>query len=419
MNEDQGEDINPATGDESEGPDTGRRQFLGFTGATMIGGAAMLAGAPAKAAPGDGVAGALEVPRPAKLGPRAMLDNRFPVTFAGVPKATEAMIGYFTALNQRDLRGMAEYLHFPFGSFEGTDPVRVETAEAFLRDPPPSMDMNLKPKRFTPSDSYMKEGSYDLFRGLEVIASEPINVVFAMSYDRYDKAGKLLLRCDGVYSVTNNDGRWALQLMSTIFTPADLIGIEYPDAVMESFRSRIDHDLAYQVQDIRHDHPPQEGARGSVGSPGGGAPFWMGPEGKIMDNYQIKGVKSRLRISAPDAPRVGQVQSGVEAGGSGSIRLGNRGVEAYMQQYRDLFPAAGLPEWGWVSGIGRDSRVIHATSNKVHIFGGALRYSTAGEFLNANFDLRIMTYKDGFWGSAGSLIYMTPHDRSNDLNPAT
>jgi hypothetical protein len=395
-----------------------RRRFMGFAGAAAVSGIALLASNTAQAAPGDGVPGATEVPRPPKLGPRAMLDNRFPVTFAGVPKATEVMIGYFTALGQRDLRGMAEYLHFPFGSFEGIDPVEVKTPEAFFRTPPPSMSMNTHPKRFTASDSYMKEGSYDVFRGIEVIASEPVNVVFAMSYDRYDDRGKRLLRCEGVYSVTNNDGRWAIQLMSTIFTPNDLIGIAYPDAIAASVRSRIDHDLAYQVQDIRYDHPPQEGARAGIGSGSGGAPFWMGPEGKIMESYGIKGVKSRLRMSPPDAPRLGQVQQGVNAGGSGSIRLGNRGVEAYMQQYRDLFPAAGLPEWGWVSGIGQDSRVIHATSNKVHIFGGALRYSTAGEFLNANFDLRIMTYKNGFWGSAGSLIYMTPHDRSNDVLPA-
>jgi len=397
--------------------ETNRRSFLRLTGTTAIGGAVMLASARAAAAPGDGVPGATEIPRPAKLGPKAMLDNRFPISFAGVPKATEALIGYFTALGSRDLRGMADYLHFPFGSFEGMDPVEVRAPDAFLRDPPPSMDMNLKPKRFTPSDSYMQEGSYDLFRGLEVIASDPVNVVFAMSYDRYDKQGKRLLRCDGVYSVTNNDGRWALQLMSTIFTPNDLIGIDYPDAVAAAIRSRIDHDLAYQVQDIRYDHPPQEGARASVGG-SGGAPFWMGPEGKIMDNFRIKGVKSRLRITSPDAPRIGQVRQGVTEGGSGSVRLGDRGVEAYMEQYRSLFPTAGLPEWGWVSGIGQDSRVIHASANKVHIFGGALRYSTSGEFLNSNFDVRIMTYKNGFWGSAGSLIYMTPHDRSNDLLPA-
>lgn len=394
-----------------------RRKFLGMTGATVLAVPALLTAHRASAAPGEGVAGPTEIARPARLGPRAMLDSRFPASFAGVPKATEVMIGYFTALSARDVPGMAKYLHFPFASFEGLDPVRVDTAASFLKDPPASMDMNLNPRRFTDQDGYMQEGAYDLFRGLEVVASDPVNVVFAMNYDRCNRNGKPLLRCEGIYAVTNNDGRWAIQLMSTIFTPADLIGIDYPDAVTAAFRSRIDHDLAYQVQDLRYDHPPQEGARASVRNSGPGAPFWVGPEGRIMENYRIKGVTSRLSYLTPDAPRTGQVQQGVADGGSGSVKPGNRGVEAYMGEYRKLFPTAGLPDWGWVSGISKHSRVIHQSAAKVHIFGGAERYSTAGEFLNSNFDVRVMTYKDGFWGTAGSFIYMSPHDRSNDLAP--
>jgi len=405
----------PASPTAAQGP-VNRRSFMRWGGAAAIATGGMLTARPALAAPGDGVAGATSIPRPAGLGPRAMIDARFPIAFAGIPRATEAMIGFFTGLNQRDAAQMAEYLHFPFASFEGIEPVAVESAVQFLADPPASMDLNTHPVRFTDRDGYIEDGSYDLLQSLEVIAFDPVNVVFAMTYDRCNRQGNRMLRCDGIYSVTNNDGRWAIQLMSTIFTPDDMIGLEYPDAIQAAVRSRIDHDLAYQIQDIRYDHPPQEGARASVRNTGG-APFWMAPEGKIMDNFRIQGVTSRLRVTGADDPRVGQVQSGVQAGGSGSVLTGDEGVEAYMQRYRELFPEAGLPEWGFVSGYDHNSRVIHASQAKVHIFGGASRYSTSGEFLNSNFDVRVVTYRNGFWGSAGSFIYMTPHDRSNDLLP--
>jgi hypothetical protein len=157
-----------------------------------------------------------------------MLDNRYPATFAeSVPKGVEVLMGYFTAFNQRDLKGMAEYLHFPFASFEGTDPVLVNTPDEFMAKTPASMNMNPNPERFTDHDGYMKAGSYDVFRGLEVLAMDPVVVAIAMSYDRYGSDGKKMLRCEGVYSVTNNDGR-CIELMSTIFTPADMIGLEFP-----------------------------------------------------------------------------------------------------------------------------------------------------------------------------------------------
>lgn len=405
---------------ESEMAVSSRRDFMSVAGATVIAGAAgvaALTAAPAQAAPGAGVAGITEVVRPKNLGPKGMLDNRYPATFAeSVPRAVEVLMGYFAALTARDLGGMAEYLHFPFGSFEGTDPIAVTTPEELLSKAPPSMNMSLKPERRTDHDGYMKPGSYDIFRGLEVLTCDPVVVGIAMSYDRYDERGSLLLRSDGVYSMTNNDGRWAIQLMSTIFTPADMIGVEFPDAVLAAHRLRIDHDLSYQVDDPRHDPLTQEGPRAGIGNTGG-APFWMGPEGRIMDNFKIKGVKSRLRITPASAARVGQVAHDIAAGGSGSVKLGNQGPDAYFAQYRKLFETNGIGKWGFVYGKHKDSRVLHHTANKVHILTGAVRYTTAGEFASSNYDIGVTTYKAGRWGSAGSLCYTTPHDRSNDLLP--
>lgn len=397
-----------------------RRDFMSVAGVTLLGsavGATALAAQPARAAPGTGVPGLTEIARPAKLGPKGMLDNRYPATFSeSVPRAVQVLMGYFTALTQRDLNGMAEYLHFPFGSFEGTDPVQVSTPEELLRRAPPSMNTSVNPERFTDHDGYMKAGSYDIFRSLEVLTCDPVVVGIAMSYDRYDDKGKLLLRSDGIYSMTNNDGRWGIQLMSTIFTPGDMIGVEFPDAIVAAHRLRIDHDLAYEVQDPRHDPLLQEGPHAGIGNTGG-APFWMAPEGRIMDNFRIKGVKTRLRITPASSERTGQVARDIARGGSGSVHLGNQGPEAYFAQYRKLFETNGIGRWGFVFGKHKDSRVLHHTANKVHILTGAVRYTTAGEFASSNYDIGVITYKNGHWGSAGSLCYTTPHDRSNDLMP--
>ena len=418
------EDAGPNWDDAGEGAlVSSRRLFLGVASAAAMGGVmasqAHAAAVQAATPPGAGVQGSTEVRRPAKLGPKGMLDNRFPETFAeSVPKACQVIMGFFTALNRRDPRAMAEYLHFPFGSFEGTEPVQVNTPEELASKPPASLNVNENPERFTANDGYMKPGCYDIFRGFEVLTSDPVVVGIAMSYDRYDVNGKKLLRCDGVYSITNNDGRWGIQLMSTIFTPADMIGIEFPDAVVAANRLRINHDLAYQINDASVDPLPQAGSRAGLGGGGGaGAPFWLAPEGKAMDGFRIKGVKSRLRISAPDAPRQGQVQGGINAGGSGSVRLGNRGADSYFNQYRALFPASGVGNWGWVYGINKDTRILHQTYNKVHQLSGATRFTVAGDEASSNFDILVVTYKGGYWGNAGSLCYVTPHDRSNDVMP--
>jgi len=64
----------------------------------------------------------------ARLGPYALLDARFPMTYkTSVPEGVKVMTAYFAALSERDLKGMAETLHFPFASYEGTDPVSENT----------------------------------------------------------------------------------------------------------------------------------------------------------------------------------------------------------------------------------------------------------------------------------------------------
>jgi len=56
---------------------------------------------------------------------------------------------------------------------------------------------------------------------------------------------KKLLRCQGIYTATNNDGKWGIQLMSTISTPADMMNVVYNDTIEAAKRLRENHDLAF------------------------------------------------------------------------------------------------------------------------------------------------------------------------------
>lgn len=380
---------------------TDRRTFLAVASASLLGGAALLA---PSAAAEDGIPGATEIARPKDLGPRGMIDNRYPVTFAEcVPKACQVITGYFTALSQRDLKGMAEYMHYPFAMFEGVEAVQVKSPEELLAKAPPSMNMSTNPERFTDHDSYMKAGSYDIFEGFEVLCMDPVVVGVSMSYNRFDSNGKMLSRCEGVYSITNNDGKWGIQLVSTIFTPAMQVGIVYPDAVNAANRLRIDHDLSYQMSDRRVEPIPQIGTSANVTNYAG-QPWSLAPNGKVMDQFKVAGVTSRLRYSDGSQPRPHPEPSA-------------NPLDDYAD-YRELFHKNGLGGWGWVYGVLPNSRILHQTFNKVHQFTGAVRFNQAGELASYNTDIGIVTYKLGRWGTSGSVCYTTPHDRSNDVMKA-
>jgi hypothetical protein len=350
-----------------------------------------------------GVTGSLSVKRPEGLGPRAMLDNRFPESFLeSVPKACQVIVGYFAALSRRDLKGMIEYLHFPFATFEGVEAVLVNTPEELLSKAPPSMNMGLNPERFTDHDSYLKQGCYDVFTGFEVLCMDPVIVGISMSYDRYGSDGKLLSRCDGVYSITNNDGKWAIQMMSTIFTPAQQIGIVYPDAVEAANRLRMNGDLAFQLADQTVIPKPQAGTSAMVINYSG-QPWSLAPNGHAMDQFKIAGVKSRMHFSDGSTPAYPTSGNPVTD------------FAAYYADYRQLFVKNGLGGWGWVYGVLPNSRILHQTVNKVHQFTGAIRFNQAGEEASYNTDIGIITYKQGRWGTSGMVAYTTPHDRSNDV----
>jgi hypothetical protein len=342
-------------------------------------------------------------------------DLRYPLcyetpTIEGVRVLTQ----YFAALSRRDARSMADNMHFPFGSFEGTEPVSVKTPEELLSKAPPSMNLNPNPERFTDHDSYMKAGCYDVFGGLEVFNSDPVSVNMALTYDRFGPDGKKLLRCEGVYCATNNDGRWALQLASTIFTPADLIGVRYPDAEQAAKRLRIDHDLQFVTRDSSFNATTNQLGT-SMGLGGGGTPTGNAPTmsprglkhsqtfvrmhrpGGVMSLFRVKGVKSRLNIHEVTEADLKRDAEPID-----------------YEEYRDTFKGLGVGPWGWVFGVVPAERIIHQTVNKVHFITGATRYTATGEVINTDAQVAIATYRKSRWGLSGGLSYVMTLDRGND-----
>jgi hypothetical protein len=337
---------------------------------------------------------------PAGLSPRGIPDLRFPMCYKdSVPSAVRVMTDYFAALSQRDLRGVADMLHFSFGTFERTDAIVIQTAGDLLAHAPASLNMTDHPERFTDHDGYLQPGCYDVLDGIEIFNSNPVAVNLALSYNRFSAAGHKLLRCQGIYCVTNNDGKWAIQAMSTIFTPAQMIHVQYADSAAAARRLRQDHCLAYMNND-------EKGVWGGIRQLGvnlsvsGGGPTWeLAPQGgyKALDAIRVQGVKTRLTAANYTQEMLDRVQTD-------------------FAKYHAMFTPLGLGKWGWdMADAAPGGRILHADLEKVHALQGASRYSTSGEYINDSVELDVVTYRHGRWGLAGLFGYMTTHDRANDV----
>src|SRR5271165_1320413 len=94
---------------EKETAGTDRRSFIAAAAVSVgVAGLAMAQQTGAGANPGA------EPQAPKGLGPRAMVDNRFPVTYAtSVPQGVSLVTQYFVALSERNPKGIADLLHFP------------------------------------------------------------------------------------------------------------------------------------------------------------------------------------------------------------------------------------------------------------------------------------------------------------------
>lgn len=382
-----------------------RRDFLQTAGmAAAVGAVGDLTGAQlaAQARAPQPAAGPAEFAKPEGVRPGGQLDSRFPVSFAApVSQGLRLVTEYFTALNQRDVEGIARTLHFPFAIYEDIEPVVVQTAAEFVANPPPSLNGTGKGR------SRILRGSYDLLESINVHLYGPVGAAISLSFTRYTPDGHTLLLCDGIYSVTNNDGRWAIQLASTIVHEAPYIGLQYPDAEQADIRGSQNYlsQFGYGNEAVLNDPRSSRGSYEPPLPPGtktASVNFGYGPRersrdarlGRPMDGWRTKGVKSRLVVSVRSEESL------------------NRPIETNLAEFIDLAGGA-VGDYAYTRDRPVRPVVIHATRDKAHTLGGYLRYTADGVLISETRGVGIRIYKNGHWGTAGSLGQVTHHDRSN------
>ena len=323
--------------------------------------------------------------RPRPLG---QLDARMPASYAEpVPAGMRVLTDFFAALAARDLWAVAAQLHFPFATFEGIEPVIVADEPRLLDDPPPSLDVRA-------DSAYLQPGCYDLLDEVAAHVYAPTGVGCSLSYSRYDARGQRIGTSDGIYGIANNNGRWGIQWMSTIFTPARAIGVPYADATEAALRRNRDWMLGYtrRDQDILNS-TQQFGTRAhlTLSNPRDNAR--NARQGHPLAGYEVAGVTSRLRVSTLTPETIGT-------------------LDANFDQFAE-WAGGGVGPWAytvsWPQG-----RVLHATVDKTHSFLGYLRYTADHRLTSETHSLAVSTYRDGRWGSAGGVGVMMYHDRTND-----
>jgi hypothetical protein len=376
-----------------------RRDFLKTVGLGFVGalsGAAFAQGAQAQGQRSS------EFAKPASLKTGAQLDSRFPVAFAAtVGNGLRLVTEYFTALSQRDLGGIAKTLHFPFAIYEEIEPIVIQSERELMSAPPPTLNATGKGK------SRIAKGSYDLLESVNVHLYCPVGGVFSLGFARYTADGHKLLDCEGIYSVTNNDGRWGIQLASTIFHERGFENNRYPDAE-DSHRIASQGYLAqfgYGNEKILNDLSTGRGSYEPelpVGTKRASVNFGYGPrersrdarQGNPLAGWRTVGVKSRLNVSEVTAQAgTGTMNTNLAE----FAELAGGSVGAY--DYTRMRPERPL--------------VIHATHDKAHVLGGYWRYTADGQLISETRSVGIRIYKGGRWGDVGGLGQVTHHDRSN------
>lgn len=342
--------------------------------------------------------------KPATLQKGGQLDSRFPVSFAAtVSNGLRLVTEYFTAQSQRDLAGIAKTLHFPFAIYEEIEPVVIASEKDFLAKPPATLNSTGKGK------SRIAKGSYDLLEGVNVHLYCPVGGVFSLRFARYTADGNKLLDCDGLFSVTNNDGRWAIQLVSTMFHERGYENNQYPDAE-ETHRIGSQGYLAafgYRNEALLNDRSKGRGSYEPelpIGTKRASVNFGYGPRersrdarnGNPMAGWKTTGVKSRLQVSEVTA------------------QTGSAAMNTNLNEFIELAGGA-VGEYDYTRLIPDRPLVIHATHDKAHTLGGYWRYTADGQLISETRSVGIRIYKGGQWGDVGGLGQVTHHDRSNSV----
>ena len=337
---------------------------------------------------------------PKGLLPGGQSDSRFPVSFAvPVTEGLRLVMEYFTALNQRDLRGIAKTLHFPFAIYEQIEPLVYQSEAEFLSNPPPTLNGTGK------GATRIAKGSYDMLESINAHLYCPVGGVFSLGFTRYQSDGDKLLDCEGVYSVTNNDGRWAIQLVSTIIHERGYERYPYPDAE-ESERLGSQGYLAafgYRDEALLNDRSKGRGSyepRLPTGTKTASVSFGYGPRDRTrnarnnepMKGWKTAGVKSRLVVSQV-SDSVGEQNTNLQE----FVELAGGTVGDY--DYTRINPRYPL--------------VLHATHDKAHTLGGYTRFTADSRFISETRGVGIRVRKAGNWGDSGNLGQVTHHDASN------
>jgi hypothetical protein len=375
-----------------------------------------------------------ELPRPKNIRPGGMLDARFPVSYkTSVPEAMRLLTDYFAAFNDRDLAAVARTLHFPYATYEGTEPLIYKTAAEFLSNPPPSIHEDTKP------DSQLRPGSYDIMDVLQLQTFNPVNVGLELCYTRYRADGYRIGINQGIYAITNNDGKWGIQLSSVIFTPTEYIGQHYNDAVEAHIRQGRtsmanfgDHDYDLLTRGRGGPDAPAggRGGRGGgttstrktasiTGAPGATSFFLSAWAGKPMEPYNSKGRKSRLAVSGPGVdPEINQLSASNYEIAQLDRSIGPTNIVTSKGQPGWFYAMAGggIGHYGYTMTLD-DSKVLHAGPEKAHSLGGYIRYTPDHVFISETRNLGIMIYDKrlGTWGGGGvGLGQSIRRDRTND-----
>ena len=365
-----------------------------------------------------------ELPEPKNLKPGGMLDARFPVYYrTSVPEAMRLLTEYFAAFNDRVLEAVARTLHFPYATYEGAEPMIYKSAAEFIRNPPPSIHES------STAESQLRPGTYDIIDVLQVHTFNPVNVGLELSYTRYRADGYRIGINQGIYAITNNDGKWGIQLSSIIFTPTEFIGVKYNDAEEAMLRQGRTGMAAFGDHDYdlltnlgwgagQGNRRAARKTASIAGAPGATTFFLSGWAGKPMEPYNSKGRKSRLAVAGtPDAAEINALSAAHDP-----IADYERGLNK-----TNIVTASGQPGWFFAmagGGVGRygytmhlaESRVLHAGPEKAHSLGGYIRYTKDNVFISETRSLAVTVYdkRAKEWVNAGGLGQSMRRDRTND-----
>lgn len=365
-----------------------------------------------------------ELPEPKNLKPGGMLDARFPAYYrTSVPEAVRLVTEYFAAFNDRDMAAVARTLHFPYATYEGTEPIIYKTERDFLNNPPASIHESNAP------ESQLRPGTYDIMDVLQVHTFNPVNVGLELSYTRYRKDGYRLGINQGIYAVTNNDGKWGIQLSSVIFTPTEFIGVKYNDAEEAMLRQGRTGMAAFGDHDYElltnlgwgrgtGNRRRAQKTAGIAGAPGAITFFLSGWAGKPMEPYNSKGRKSRLTVQGtPDAAEINALAAEHTPIAAYERGLGKTNIVTASGQPGWFFAMAGgvVGHYGYTMHV-NDSRVLHAGPDKAHSIGGYIRYTRDNVFISETRSLSVTVYDkhERVWVGSGSFGQSMRRDRTND-----